>query len=124
MTVKEKLAEYPMFDVAILYHGFTPFMRDYDVIVEAGGIRAGRYRFTHCSEAHLTTRVADKWWLVSWDDRFTDHQRWLAAGEPDGFVWGACWSMAYPGLSYLEDATLAKEWSERFQQPMHEVEIE
>jgi len=54
----------PLFDSAIVPHGFAPHMRDYDVIVEvplrsqtARAAIAGRYRyrFTHCVEAHVET---------------------------------------------------------------------
>ena len=126
MLVKEKLNAFEMFDVAILWHGFTAYMRDYDVIVEVGGTGQGRYRyrFTHCPEANVSTQVSDEVWQESWDDLYTDYQKWLDSGEPEGFVWGASWSMAYPGLSYLDDSPLAAEWAGRFGKPMHEVVIE
>ncbi len=126
-TVKDRLSEYEMFDVAIMAHGFTPYMRDYDVLVEAGWQDAQGvylYRFTHCPEASVRTRVRDESWHQAWADLFIDYKDFLAAGEPDGFVWGVCWSMAYPGLTYIDDSTLAAEWSKRFQKPMHEVTIE
>jgi hypothetical protein len=129
MTIKEKLAEYPLIDVAVLHHGFAPFMRDYDVIAEiddAIGTGSGiyRYRFTHCTEAHVTTLVSDDTWRQSWDDLFTDYERWTESDSPDGFVWGVCWSMANPGLTYHGDSPSAQEWSARVQQPMYEVTIE
>src|SRR5215212_1496886 len=129
MTVQEKLEEYPMFDVAILRHGYTSYMRDYDVIAEIGGVGGTgsgvyRYRFTHCVQISTRTLVRDEIWQKSWDDLFIDYQRWLEADTPIGFVWGACWSMAYPGLSYLAESAMAEEWSKRLQKPMHEVEIE
>jgi hypothetical protein len=126
IKIKETLEQRPIFDVAILGHGFTPYMRDYDVVVEAGGIGAGRYlyRFTHCPEAKVVTTVRDESWLESWDDLFTNYKHWEDAGEPEGFVWGTCWSMAYPGLELHEDSELAVSWSQRLQKTMHEVTIE
>jgi hypothetical protein len=133
MTVKERLAEYGGFvDVAILTHGFAAHMRDYDLLFDALWGRKEwadakgtyRLRFTHCPEAMTVTKVSDAGWKQAWSDVFIDHARWVAAGEPDGFVWGACWSTAYPGLSYVDDSARARQWSERLGKPMHEVVIE
>jgi hypothetical protein len=133
MTVKERLAEYADFiDVGILNHGFAPHMRDYDVLFEAlwgkkkwaDAKGTYRLRFTQCPEAVTVTEVSDAGWKQAWSDVFIDHARWIAAGEPEGFVWGACWSTAYPGLSYIDDSPRAREWSERLGKPMHEVVIE
>ncbi len=33
-TVREKLENGPMFDHAIVEHHFTPYLRDYDIIVD------------------------------------------------------------------------------------------
>ena len=133
MSMKEKLAEYGGFiGVGILSHGFAPHMRDYDVLFEAlwGKKRWAdakgncRLRFTHCPEATTVTKVSDAGWKQAWSDVFIDHAQWIAAGEPEGFVWGACWSTAYPGVSYVDDSARAHEWSERLGEPMHEVVIE
>jgi len=133
MNVKEKLDEYGGFlDVGILDHGFAPHMRDYDVLFEAlwgkekwaDSKGTFRLRFTHCPEASIKTRVSDSAWKEAWSDVFIDHARWLAEGAPDGFVWGACWSTAYPGLTYIDDSPGAREWSQRLGNPMHEVSIE
>lgn len=133
MTVKERLAEYAGFiDVGILNHGFAPHMRDYDVLFEAlwgkkkwaDAKGTYRLRFTHCPEATTVTKVSDAGWKQAWSDVFIDHAKWIEAGQPEGFVWGACWSSAYPGLSYIDDSPRAREWSERLREPMHEVVIE
>jgi hypothetical protein len=54
-------------DSAIVRHGFAPYMRDYDVIIEVSAAKPGgsgsyiegryRYRFTHCVEARVETDV-------------------------------------------------------------------
>jgi hypothetical protein len=132
MSVKARLADYGGFmDVGILSHGFATHMRDYDVIFEAlwGKTKWAdakgtyRLRFTHCPEVMTMTAVSESAWKQAWSDVYVDHSRWVAAGEPDGFVWGACWSTAYPGLSYREDSALARQWPERFGLPMHEATI-
>jgi hypothetical protein len=126
MSIREALER--LFDLPILEHGFAPYMRDYRIVSEIGGKsdQRGRYlhTFTHCSVVNVTTTVRDDSWRVSWDDHFTDYQRWLDAGEPDGYVWGANWSLAYPGPTYVEGSALAREWSGRLGRPMHEAVIE
>src|SRR4051794_3351814 len=98
MTVQEKLDTYSFFDGAILSHGFTTYMRDYEIIAETSasynkdGARRYSYRFTHCVYAVCTTSVHDDTWRMSWSDTFSDHERWKQAGGPEGFVWGVCWA--------------------------------
>jgi len=132
MSVKERIDDYHGFiDVGILHHGFAPHMRDYDVVFEAvwgvkvWGDAKGTYRLrlTHCPEATTTTLVGDEGWKQSWSDVFIDYSQWVTAGEPAGFVWGVCWSTAYPGLRYIDDSPRAGHWSERLGKPMHEVSI-
>ena len=79
--------EDPLFDSAIVQHGFTAYMRDYDVIVEVPAAAPGRpggtyiegryrYRFTHCVEALVETAVRPDVWQLSWTDEFIDRARW------------------------------------------------
>jgi hypothetical protein len=134
MTVREKLESGPMFDSAIVEHHFTPYLRDYDVLVDVPAADPGgsgsyiegryRYRFSHCVHAEITTAVSPDTWRVSWDDVFIDFDVWEKSGSPDGYVWDVCFSNAYPGLSYIEKSTLAEEWSKLLGKPMHEVFIE
>jgi hypothetical protein len=140
-SLRERIeADDRFLDSAIVSHGFTHYLRDYDVVIEVpaalppevpigdttGSYIEGRYRyrFTHCPEARVTTAVGDESWRHSWDDVFTDYQAWEAAGNPEGFVWGVKWADAYPGLSYVEDGSLAASWAERLAHEMHELVIE
>jgi len=132
MTMKDKLDEYGGFlDVGILSHGFAPHMRDYDIVFEAlcgkeqwaDAKGTYRLRFSHCPETTTTTTVEDAGWRKAWPDTFIDYSKWLAEGEPEGFVWGACCSTAYQGLRYIDDSPRAKRWSERLGSPMHEVSV-
>lgn len=132
MNLKERFAEYNGFlDVGILRHGFAPHMRDYDVLFEAmwgvkqWGDAKGTYllRFSHCPRASVTTALSDAGWKEAWADTFIDFRQWIAAGEPAGFVWAACWSTAYPGFSYVEDSADAKAWARRLDKEMHEVRL-
>jgi len=90
MMVKERIEENPLLDVAVLTHGFAPYMRDYDVLIEA-----------------------------MWGEK-----EWQKNGEPEGYVWGVSWSMAYLGLRYIENSQPAAKWSERFGKEMHEAVLE
>jgi|SRR4051812_10135839 hypothetical protein len=121
-----------LFDSAVVAHGFAPFLRDYDVVVEvpaakpdgSGSYISGRYRyrFSHCPEAIATSAVAPNSW--AWDDAFTDMSAWEAAGAPGGFVWGVRYADAYPGMSYAEASDRARHWSQVLGHTMHEVLIE
>jgi hypothetical protein len=124
--LRERLAQ--LFDLPILRHGIAPYQRDYLIETEIGGDsdRRGRYlfTFTHCVLANLSTTVRDDPWRASWDDLFIDYAAWKRAGEPDGFIWGTNWSMAYPGPHYVENSQLAEGWASRLGHPMHEAFIE
>ena len=116
--------EEDLFDCSILRHGFTPYMRDYELVVRSLDERERTFRFTHCVVASVTTAVGDAVWKESWDDRFIDYGAWENSGEPEGHVWGVCWFCAYPGATYMTDSVLAQEWSQRLGKTMHEVQIE
>ncbi len=134
LSVEEKLEAGPMFDMAIVEHHFTDYMRDYDIFVDVVGPVPSshkskvygqcRYRFTHCVLAEVRTTVRENVWAVSWEDVLTDFQVWTDAGQPEGYVWGVKYMAAYPGLLYVADSTVAREWTERLDKPMHEVDIE
>lgn len=80
------------FDHAVVHHGYTNYMRDYEVIVYAtADPRTGitpshlRYLFRCCVEARCETSVPAKTWRVSLDDRLIDHETGV---DLDGYVWG------------------------------------
>ena len=128
------LEQWPLFDNSIVRHGFTPYLRDYELEVVAvaatpDGSRSypeGRYRylFTHCVVEEVVTTVRDDVWPRSWADVFTDYEAWEAAGCPAGYVWGVNEMDAYPGARYLPESRRAAEWSQRLGRLMHEVQIE
>ena len=134
LSVQEKLEAGPMFDMAIVEHHFTDYMRDYDIFVDVigpvpGGYKSevigrSRYRFTHCVLAEVTTSMPSEVWAQAWTDAFTDYQTWVDSGEADGYVWAVNWMGAYPGLSYIADSLTAREWATQLNKPMHEVYIE
>lgn len=126
--LKRALEEWlPECDVGIMAHGFLPHGRDYFFVIENPlGPNSGTYRltFTHVPELNYRTRVQVDTWKASWDDVFTDYQAWLDQGEPAGYVWGANWSLAYPGISTDAGSVTAWQWANRLGKPMHELSLE
>jgi hypothetical protein len=70
------------------------------------------------------TRVGAKIWLMSWADEFTDYAMWKASGEPEGYVFGTEWSLAYPGIIILPASPEAMRWSELLNRPMYSASLE
>ncbi|MEY9887268.1 hypothetical protein ABIA31_000897 [Catenulispora sp. MAP5-51] len=77
-----------IFDHGVVYHGFTDYMRDYEVIVHVSadprtGIAPAhlRYVFRYCVEADCRTTVSPETWRRSLDDRLLEPD-----AEQDGYV--------------------------------------
>ena len=117
-----------LIDCAILSHGFTSYWRDYYFHIETlwQGEYAGQYllMFRHCYELKYITSVQKEGIRKSWDDLYTDYEKWERAGKPEGFVWGTNLAMCYPGFTMIENSALAKSWAERLGKEMKEVQVE
>jgi hypothetical protein len=114
-------------DFGVMEHGFLPHGRDYRFVIQDSLCRdPGTYEltFTHVVDLDYKTRVGDKIWQMSWADEFTDYAKWTEVGEPEGYIFGTDWSLAYPGITILGASHEAKEWSDRLQRPMHSASIE
>ena len=114
-------------DFSVMEHGFALHGRDYKFIVQDSRCGdPGTYEliFTHVVELKYTTRVGDAVWGTSWTDEFTDYSKWQACGEPEGYVFGTDWSLAWPGIKIPASSPDAQGWSERLQRPMYSVSIE
>ena len=91
-----------VFDQAVVFHGFTNYMRDYELFIYATadprtGIRPEhlRYRFRHCVRAYgRRPALSAEIWKRSLDQRLTDYEK---GRELDGYVWGVKWQALYPG---------------------------
>lgn len=108
-------------------HGFAAHGRDYFFRLENSfGPAPGTYQltFSHVVESSYVSAVSDEVWQKSWSDDFTDYARWESAGEPDGYVFGTNWSLAYPGFEAIDADPSAAAWSERLQQPMFAATVE
>jgi hypothetical protein len=125
--LKSILSWLPELDFAVVWHSFTDYGRDYQIIIEdCHGSDPGQHKltFTHCVHAFVESRVRDDVWPVSWGDEFIDYDKWVTAGEPGGYVWGTKWSLAYPGIEAVEESPIAKEWSDRLGKNMYEITLE
>lgn len=118
-------------DQALVFHGFSDYMRDYDLHVYAtADPRTGiapehlRYRFIHCVRATVTTAVRRDVWARSLDDAMTDYDAWVASGEPEGYVWGVKWQVLYPGITLLPESHETREWSKDLGRRFHHVQVE
>lgn len=114
-------------DFGVLDHGFASHGRDYRFIIQDSLCKdPGTYEltFTHVVDLRYETRVAEKVWSISWADEFTDYAKWKAAGEPEGYVFGTEWSLAYPGITTSPASPEAQDWSTRLQRPMYSASIE
>jgi hypothetical protein len=117
-----------VFDQALVFHGFTDYMRDYDVFVYAtADPRTGippdylRYRFMYCVRASVTSAVTSEVWSQSLDDRLTDFEQ---GRELDGYVWGVRWQALYPGMKLLPGTAETDTWSTQVGLAFHEAVIE
>jgi hypothetical protein len=71
-----------IFDQALVFHGFTDYMRDYDILVYAAADprteiapKYLRYRFKHCVRASVNSVVTPQTWSRSLDDRLVDFEQ-------------------------------------------------
>lgn len=116
-----------VFDQALVFHGYSDYMRDYDLFVHVTadprtGTRPAhlRYRFTHCVRADVRTAVPEEVWALSLDERLVTYDEGV---DLDGYVWGVAWQMLYPGMALLEGSSEAGRWSAALGIPFHHAEI-
>ena len=116
------------FDHAVVHHGYTNYMRDYEVIVYATadprtGIKPSylRYLFRYCVDARCETSVPTETWRVSLDDRLIDPE---SGADLDGYVWGVKWHCLYPGAELLPESDATLRWSKAVGIDFHEVRLE
>ncbi|MFD8733570.1 hypothetical protein ACFV06_01490 [Streptomyces sp. NPDC059618] len=117
-----------IFDHAVVHHGYTDYMRDYEVIVYmTADPRTGiapshlRYLFRYCIEARCETSVPAETWRSSLDDRLIDHE---TGADLDGYVWGVKWHSLCPGARLLPESEATRRWSNALGIEFHEVRIE
>ncbi|MFI8074320.1 hypothetical protein ACIF85_36925 [Streptomyces sp. NPDC086033] len=116
------------FDHAVVHHGYTNYMRDYEVIVYATADPRTcitpsyrRYLFRYCVEARCETSVPAETWGRSLDDRLIDHEIGV---DLDGYVWGVKCHCLYPGAKLLPESEATRRWSTAVGIDFHEVRVE
>jgi hypothetical protein len=128
ITVKELLKREDFFDAAIMRHGFTDYMRDYEIIVAARNgppnTDVHKYQFIGCVEAHYQTKLKGAFAQSLSDEFVYAGPDYPDKGEPDGFIWGVRFAEAYPGMEYLETSARAEYWSGLMGRTMHEITVE
>lgn len=116
------------FDMALLHHGYTDYIRDYELIIQftadpSTGIETStkRYLFTHCVSANARTSVPPSTWAYSLDERLIEEQ---LADDVDGYVWGVRWQVLYPGIEIIAGSESAHAWEASVGVPFFEAVIE
>jgi hypothetical protein len=117
-----------IFDQGVVYHAFTDYMRDYEMIVHCtADPRTGiaptyqRYLFRICVQATTTTTLTPAIWARSLDERLIDYETGV---DLDGYVWGVKWHVLYPGARIVPNSPQAAEWAAELGIDFHEVEVE
>lgn len=127
--VRELLERENFSGALIIQHGFTDYMRDYEVIVV---VRYGppfddvhRYQFVGCVEANTRSAVAPAVFGQSIGDGFVyAGPNYPDNRAPDGFVWGLRFSTSHWGMIPVEESALATSWSKSTMLRMNEVRID
>ena len=77
-----------VFDQALVFHGFTDYMRDYEVLTYSiadpqTGIKPSfdRYLFRLCVRANVSSTVAPDIWQRSLDERLIEHETGKGVGR-------------------------------------------
>ncbi len=115
-------------DPLVVHHGYTRYMRDYEVIINVGcGPHHSeaptylRYLFRYCVEARCETFLPAETWRASLDDRLLDPE----TADPDlgGYVWGMKFHALY-GAELRQASEAASRWTEAVGIAFHEICIE
>jgi len=119
------MASFDVFDNALLFHSYTNYMRDYELLIEVhvGPAEPGTYSylFRYCVEALLRTSVPSEIYRASLDERLIEYE---TGKDLDGFVWGVNWSPLDPGWRLVEPSERAERWGRELGLNFHEVHID
>jgi hypothetical protein len=121
-SLRERIeADDRFFDSVIVSQGFAEHLRDYDFVIHVpaalppevpigdtvGSYFEGayRYRFTHCPEVHVTSRVPGEIWQYSWDDVLIDYSAWEAEATPKAGSGVSTWMTLIPASPTFSSLT-------------------
>lgn len=112
-----------MFDNYLVFHGYTPYMRDYEMIVHSPTKRIYmRFLFRFCVSAAIKSRLGPDVWRRSMDDSLLDIE--YPGSRSTGYVWGVKNQELYPGPRLIPETSIANEWSSGLGIGFYEVEID
>ena len=116
------LAEHELYDAEIVAHGFQPYFRDYQLLVErisCAPYGLFEYNFEGCMEVRYTVTLPPS--AISMDPRLIEID---APDIPKSFLWsvGSVCS-AEEGVTVSDNSERAVAWTERLGRPMFEIEI-
>jgi hypothetical protein len=111
--------------LVIVRHGYTDYMRDYEIIsANYDGIYQRGYnlhQFVGCVSASVTTQVPADIYKRSLPDEF------VRAGprhpneiEPEGFIWGVRFSTSLCGIEVMDDEEVGR-WRNLLKLPLHKA---
>jgi len=112
---------------ALVHHGYTDYLRDYEVVVYmTADPRTGilpahlRYLFRYCVEARCETALPPWLWQESLDDRLLDRETGDGLG---GWVWGTKWA-GVEKTQVLPQSDATRRWAGELGIDFHTVRIE
>lgn len=116
------LTEHELYDAEIVAHGFLPYLRDYQLLVEQidnPPLGLFEYTFQGCMEVRYSVTLPPS--AISMDPRLIEIG---ANAVPEGFAWsvGSVCS-AEEGTTVSETSDRALYWADRLGRPMFEIEI-
>lgn len=119
-----------MFDCELMFHGFTNYMRDYELVVyQSVDPRSGllprhqRFLFRFCTEVAVRSSVTPDVWTRSTADQLLETHH-VTRDTPPGYAWGVQCQVLYPGATIIEGSERAQAWAEQVGIQFHEVRIE
>jgi hypothetical protein len=123
-----------IFDCGLLRHGFTDYMRDYELLIDNRGPEPAtpdypdgyRVVFRNCVYARAKSSVFPPVWRRSLGDHLLggDIDQLDMASEFQGYVWGVRVQFLDDlGAQLIEDSPRATEWSEALGLDFCEVEL-
>lgn len=126
-VLKERLDR--MFDDELMFHGFTNYMRDYELVVyQSVDPRSGllprhlRFLFRFCTEVAIRSRLKPDVWTRSTDEGLLETHH--VTMESHGYTWGVQCQELYPGATIVDHSETARKWEDQVGIPFHEVRIE
>jgi hypothetical protein len=118
-----------MSDNSLLYHGYTNYMRDYEMIVyRSADSRSGiqprylRFLFVVCPEASVQSTLEPAVWSRSMDPKLLTER--YVTEESSGYVWGVQAQELYPGPKVIENSARARRWADSVGVQFYEVDVE